>query len=419
MSKTWSVLKNEFINTVTRRSFLVTLVLVPLLPALILGGISLLGGRDSSDGLAGIFQPQPGSQLPEGFVDQARIITDMPEWLSKEQLIRFNQEKDAREAIRSGEIGAYFVIQAEYMTTGAIRYVREDFNPMTGMTASGVINALIQFNLLGADQRRFDTFQTPIIVQSFDLSPDTDEGIDMSNPVAFYIPYGVTMLFYVLIITSASLMMNSVAKEKENRVMEVLMSTVKPTQLLTGKILGLGLVGLLQLVVWLGSGMILLRLGGNTLQIPPNLQLSPVIFIWGIIYFILGYLLYATIMAGVGALVGSVKEASQATFIIILPILIPLMLVGAITNQPNAPMPIILSLIPFTAPNTIMTRLVVTQVPLWQLLLSIGLLLITIVFLIRAVSSMFRAQHLLTGRKFSLVSYLRILLGKDIPATET
>jgi ABC-2 type transport system permease protein len=245
-----------------------------------------------------------------------------------------------------------------------------------------------------------------------------DEGIDMSSPVAFYIPYGMTMLFYVLIITSASLMMNSVAKEKENRVMEVLMSTVKPNQLLTGKILGLGLVGLLQLVVWLGSALIMLRLGGNTLQVPTNLQLSPVILMWGMIYFILGYLLYATIMAGVGALVGNVKEASQATFIIILPILIPLMMVGAIINQPNAPLPMILSLIPFTAPNTIMTRLVVTQVPFWQLLLSIGFLLITIVFLIRAVSGMFRAQLLLTGRKFSLGSYIRLLVGKDIPATE-
>jgi len=418
MSKTWSVLKNEFINTVTRRSFLLTLILVPLIPALILGGIALLGGREATDGLSEIFQPQPGSQLPEGFVDQVRIITDMPEWLSEEQLIRFDQEEDARDAVRSGQISAYFVIPTDYLTTGNIRYVREDFNPMTGMTTSGVINALIQFNLLGADQERFDTFQTPIIVQSFDLSPEMDEGIDMSSPVAFYIPYGMTMLFYVLIITSASLMMNSVAKEKENRVMEVLMSTVKPNQLLTGKILGLGLVGVLQLVVWLGSALIMLRLGGNTLQVPANLQLSPVILMWGMIYFILGYLLYATIMAGVGALVGNVKEASQATFIIILPILIPLMMVGAIINQPNAPLPMILSLIPFTAPNTIMTRLVVTQVPLWQLLLSIGFLLITIVFLIRAVSGMFRAQLLLTGRKFSLGSYIRLLVGKDIPATE-
>jgi len=219
-------------------------------------------------------------------------------------------------------------------------------------------------------------------------------------------------------LSTASLMMNSVAKEKENRVMEVLLSSLKPKDLLTGKILALGLVGLLQLVVWLGSALVMLRLGGTTLQIPPDLQLSPAILVWGVVFFILGYLVYGTIMAGVGALVGSVKEASQATFIIILPILIPLMLVGGIISQPNAILSVILSLIPFTAPNTIMTRLAVTPVPLWQLLTAVVLLLITILLLIRAVSGMFKAQLLLTGKKFSLGLFLRALRGKDLDASE-
>lgn len=190
------------------------------------------------------------------------------------------------------------------------------------------------------------------------------------------------------------------------------MSSIKPRQLLTGKILGLGLVGLLQLVVWLGSALVMLRLGGRTLQLPANAQLSPGLLIWGMIFFVLGYLVYGTIMAGVGALVGSVKEASQATFIVILPILIPLMMVGAIINQPHAPLSVILSLIPFTAPNTIMTRMAASTVPLWQLMLSITLLMVTIVILIRAVSGMFRAQLLLTGQKFSLGLFINTLRGK-------
>jgi ABC-2 type transport system permease protein len=166
-------------------------------------------------------------------------------------------------------------------------------------------------------------------------------------------------------------------------------------------------------VVWLGSALLMLQLGGRTLQFLSDIQLSSGILLWGIVFFILGYLLYATIMAGVGALVGSVKEASQATFIIILPILIPLLLVGVIINQPNAPLPVVLSLIPFTAPNTIMTRLATAPVPLWQLLAAIGLLLITVFILIRAVSGMFRAQFLLTGQKFSLGLFISTLRGKQ------
>ena len=418
MKKTWMVLKTEFINTVTRRSFILTLILVPLVPALILGGISLFGSDQEPEMPGVVPVPDLDDQPAEGFVDLANIITAMPEWLSDDLIISFERESDAYQAALAGEINGYYVIEPDYLESGALRVVRDDFNPMEMIPTSWVIDALIQYNLLGADQQRFELFQNPIEVQNFDLAPDDDEPIDMSSPIAFYVPYGVTMLFYILILSTASLMMNSVAKEKENRVMEVLLSSLKPKDLLTGKILALGLVGLLQLVVWLGSALVMLRLGGTTLQIPPDLQLSPAILVWGVVFFILGYLVYGTIMAGVGALVGSVKEASQATFIIILPILIPLMLVGGIISQPNAILSVILSLIPFTAPNTIMTRLAVTPVPLWQLLTAVVLLLITILLLIRAVSGMFKAQLLLTGKKFSLGLFLRALRGKDLDASE-
>jgi ABC-2 type transport system permease protein len=421
MNKTWTVLKTEFINTVTRRSFILTLILVPLVPAVILGVMSLLGSDQPITWPGAPMPSEPGEIISEGYLDKANIITSLPEWMGEGRLIAYDQEAKARQAVLSGEISGYFVIQPDYLESGSIRYVSQDFNPMTSIDTSWVINALIQYNLLGADQARLEAFQNPIQVQYNDLAPDDAEaGIDIStSPVAFYIPYGMTMLFYVLIVTAASLMMNSVAKEKENRVMEVLMSSIKPRQLLTGKILGLGLVGLLQLVVWLGTALVLLRLGGSTLQIPPEIQLSPAILLWGMVFFILGYLVYATIMAGVGALVGTVKEASQATFIVILPILIPLMMVGAIINQPNALMPVILSLIPFTAPNTIMTRMAVTPIPIWQLLLSISLLILTIILLLRAVAGMFRAQLLLTGKKFSLGLLLRALLGKQLEETES
>lgn len=413
MKKTWLVFKSEFINTVTRRSFLLTLILVPLLPALILGGIALFGGdEDSGDG-GGIFQPPQPESLKEGFIDQAGIITTLPDWVGEERLIAYSSEEAAREATKDGEITGYYLIQQDFIETGAVRYVREDFNPLSALDSTEIIQNVIEFNLLGAEPQRYQLYENPVQLDQVNLDPEELER-DEDNILAFFLPYGVTMLFYVLILTSASLMLNSVAKEKENRVMEILMSSLKPNQLLAGKILGLGLVGLLQMVVWLGSALILLRVGGKTLNIPPSLQLSPEIFFWGIPFFLLGYLLYATIMAGAGALVPNVKESTQATFIVVLPILVPLLMVGVIINQPDAPLPVILSLIPFTAPNTIMTRLAVTTVPLWQLLLSMALLAVTIFFLIRAVAKMFRAQLLLTGKKFSLGLYLKALTGGDL-----
>jgi ABC-2 type transport system permease protein len=412
MNKIFLVLKYEFLNTITRRSFLLTLILVPLVPALILGGISLFGGEDAAENEGGLFQPSQ-EQLTEGYVDQADIISALPPELESDRLMAFPSIEAARQAAVSGEINGFYIIESDYLETGSVQYIREDFNPLSALESTGVIDTVIRYNLLGTDSQRLEAFTNPVQVERIDLRPDDVER-DESSPLAFYVPYGVTMLFYVLIITSASLMMNSVAKEKENRVMEILMSSIKPNQLLTGKILGLGLIGLLQMIVWFGSAFLMLRLGGTTLNIPPSLQPDPQVIFWGIIFFILGYLIYATIMAGVGALVPNVKEATQATFYVILPILVPLMMIGVIIERPNALMPVILSLVPFTAPNTIMTRLAVGPVPLWQLLLSIVLMIMTIFLLIRAVAGMFRAQLLLTGNKFSPGLYLKALLGREV-----
>lgn len=417
MKKMWIVLKTEFIKTVTRRSFILTLILVPLVPALILGGISLLGNDQVENGIGEIFQPAQETQLSEGYVDRAAIISELPEWIDENRLIRFESETAAREAAQAGLITGYYVIQPDYLETGSIQYILNEFNPLSAFDSKTIIDQVINFNLLGTDPQRFALFQLPTITQGINLSPD-EEVRDMTSPIAFFLPYGVTMLFYILIISSASLIMNSVAKEKENRVMEVLLSSIRPNQLLTGKILGLGLVGLLQLVVWMGSALVLLRMGGTTLNIPPDLQLSPSLLFWGITFFILGYLIYATIMAGVGALVPNVKEATQATFIIILPLLVPLMLVGVLINQPNATIAVVLSLIPFTAPNTIMTRLASGPVPLWQLILSIGIMILTILLLIHAVSGMFRAQVLLTGKKFNFAVFVKALLGKRLDQSQ-
>jgi ABC-2 type transport system permease protein len=413
MKNMLSVLKTEFINTITRRSFLLTLILVPLVPALILGVVSLIGGDD--DGGGNIFQPEPPSQIADGYIDQAGIIEEIPEWVGEDRLVGFASESEARQAASQGEIDGYYLIPSDFIQTGNIRYMSPNFSPLTALDSSWTITTSIDYNLVGADPMRLQAFQNPVQVTRIDLAPE-EEQRDESSILAFYLPYGITMLFYVLIITTASLMLNSVAKEKENRVMEILLSSITPRQLLTGKILGLGLVGLLQTSLWLGTAVLLLQLGGRTLNIPPSLIPPPQILIWGIIFFILGYLIYATIMAGVGALIPNIKEASQATFYVILPLLIPLVMVSVLIEEPNAPVAVILSLIPFTAPNTIMTRMATTSVPLWQLLVAIGLMILTIVFLIRGVAGMFRAQLLLTGKKFKIGTFIKALFGK-MPST--
>jgi ABC-2 type transport system permease protein len=220
------------------------------------------------------------------------------------------------------------------------------------------------------------------------------------------------MLFYIIILSAASLLLSSVAKEKENRTMEILLATVTPQQLLSGKIIGLGLLGLLQVVVWVGTGRILLARGATTFNLSQAFQLPPSFLFWGLLFFLLGYAVYASLMAGLGALVPNLREATQATILVIFPLIIPIVLLSVLIQQPNGTLAVVLSLFPLTAPVAMMTRLAAGSVPLWQTVLSAVLLAITAVLIVRSVARMFRAQTILSGQPFSPKLFISTLFGK-------
>ncbi|NTW45382.1 MAG: ABC transporter permease, partial [Anaerolineaceae bacterium] len=247
-------------------------------------------------------------------------------------------------------------------------------------------------------------FETEILSTEGDRDPE--------NGLTFFIPYIVTMMFYIIILGSSSLMLNSITNEKTNRVMEILMTSINPTQMLTGKIVALGIVGLMQTIIWSVSGFLLLRLSGRTMDLASSFQLPISILFWGILFFIAGYTLYASLMAGLGAMVPNLKEASQATTILVIPMIIPLMFMGAIIDKPNGMISLILSLFPLTAPVTMMTRLASGNVPLWQILLSLFLIFAFSYLVIRSVSNLFRAQTLLSGQEFKLKYFFNALRGK-------
>jgi ABC-2 type transport system permease protein len=223
----------------------------------------------------------------------------------------------------------------------------------------------------------------------------------------------VTMLFYIIILSAASLLLSSVAKEKENRVIEILMMSLTPRQLLTGKIVGLGLMGLVQTIAWVGTGRVLLAFSGTTFNIPIAFQLPASFLVWALIFFLLGYAVYASLMAGLGALVPNLREASQATILVIFPLIIPIFLLSILIEQPNGMLAVILSVFPLTSPVAMMTRLASGEVPFWQIMLAVVFLALTAVFVVRSVARMFRAQTILSGQPFSRKVFFQALLGKS------
>jgi len=228
----------------------------------------------------------------EGFVDHAGIIKSVPASL-QDVLKPFASEDKARAALNSGEISAFYLLPADFVKTGSVYYYRPDFNPLGGSTRSSTFTDLVNYWLVNGDEVISNRIADPLNTQTVLLNPQPVREKD--NALTFFIPYGVTMLFYILIMGSASLMLNNITTEKSNRMMEILMTSMTPTQMLTGKIIALGLAGLLQTVVWAGAGYALLRISGTSFNLPIAFQLPLSILLWGIFLFIGGYTLYASI----------------------------------------------------------------------------------------------------------------------------
>jgi ABC-2 type transport system permease protein len=407
VKNTWLVLRQEVINTLTRRSFLLTAFGIPLISAAIFTAVSVLN-KTAPQAVSGILNPT-GTEvsLPEGFVDQSGLIETIPENVSEDALRAYKDEASAKQALLSGEISAYYLIPDDYLRLGQVIYVGSEFNPMDAYDRGSSIDEVLRFNLLGGDISLANIVSSPFALQVMVLHPSTR--LDQDSPLTFFIPYGVMLLYYMLILMSAGFLVSSLNKERESRVLEIMLATITPRELLAGKFIGLGLMGLLINILWVGSAYGLMILSGTTFRLPPELQFAPHVLLWGGVYFLLGYAVYASLLGAVGAMLPNLRETSQATVVVIMPMIIPLMFISVMVEQPNGLLAIGLSLFPLTSPVTMMLRLTVTTVPLWQLLLSVIILLLTAILILRAVASLFRAQTMLSGQPLSLKNIFRLI----------
>jgi ABC-2 type transport system permease protein len=406
------VIRYEILSTVLRRSFLLTAFGVPIASALIFAAVSFFN-RPASAGIASLM-PQPSAALvtTEGYVDESGLIKIIPPFVPEGALRSYPDITAVRKALERKEINAYYLIPADYLSSGEIIIVRPDFNPFSAFAESDLIRQTLDVNLLEGDVRLASKIEKPLNLETRVEQPEVQR--DQSDPLTFFLPYGVGMVYYVVILMSASLLLNSVTKEKENRILEILVSAITSRQLFTGKLIGLGLVGLFQAVLWVGTGYLLLQFSGQTLDVPADFQLPLSFLGWGLLFFLLGYGLYASIMAAMGALVPNLREASQATFVIILPLLVPLMAVSLLVSDPNGGVALVLSLFPFTAPVAMMARLAATQVPWWQLVTAVILLIVTVIWFVRVAAHLFRAQVLFSGQPFDLRRLFHALMGEAL-----
>ncbi len=418
MRKTFSILTHELIVSITRRSFLLFGVLLPIGAML---GLALFARV--SAGAAGAAQGEADDEQTtqaEGFVDHSGLVQSLPRDVPAGLLLRFDTEAEAQAALAAGEISSYYLIPADHLESGELTYVRTNYSPMAADRQDRVMRWTLLYNLVGADQEAAQRIWTPMLLQVEDLAAlqATDGACTRpgpyceDNPVLRMLPMFVTVGFFAILMSGAGILMRGVSSEKQNRVMEVLLLSTSARRLLVGKIIGRGLASLLATAAWVVSGYLTLAVGGSVLNIPEGFAIPASVVYWTIVYFILGYAVYASLMAGAGALVPDLKEISAATWVVASPLFLGYFLAIVGIDAPNGPLAVAISLFPLTAPVGMVMRLTIGGVPGWQLALSIGLLALTAALAVQLSARMFRAQDLLSGQSFSPRRYLRALVGR-------
>jgi ABC-2 type transport system permease protein len=226
------------------------------------------------------------------------------------------------------------------------------------------------------------------------------------------LPMMITLVLYSAILMSASYLLRAISEEKKNRLMEVLLLSVSPGQMLAGKTVACGIAGLLQLALLYLIGYLLFFGTGWLGRMPAWVHFSPAVLLWSALLCLLGYGVYATLHAGAGALMADWRSSRGISVILAMPALIGFYITLFSGDDPHGLLITVGSLFPLTAPFAMISRLIRDSVPLWQLLVSCAGMALTAYAIMRAVTAMFHAQNLLSGEPLTVRRYIRALLSR-------
>ena len=222
-------------------------------------------------------------------------------------------------------------------------------------------------------------------------------------------------ILYMSLLLYGVTTMRSIMEEKSTRIMEILLSSVRPFPLMAGKILGVGAVGLTQFLIWAGSGALLLGYGEMMLRMLTggtasfHLQLPMTLWLWFVVYFLGGYFLYSSLFAALGAAVSNEQAASQAQFPVTMLLVASFIMFPVVVRNPDSTLSVALTMVPFFSPILMVMRVALEPPPLWQMLLSVGILAVTTVVMVYASAKIYRVGVLMYGKRPSFLELLRWL----------
>lgn len=313
----------------------------------------------------------------------------------------YDSLETGKAALDAGEIDVLYVVEEDYVASGTVSTYAEGFSLDLVSSDQVVVESYILTSLLrNADPEVYERLllrlQNPANIGEHRLDAGAQTRAENEDQ-GFVLVYAFGIILMMAIFWGGGYVMQSIVQEKESRIIEIMLSSVRPLPLLVGKVLAMGTLSLLQVVLLLGTFLYLGGQAETVIEGLGNLEVEPYIVILMVVYFVLGYLLYGSLMAGIGALSTTARESQNFVSIVTLPAVVPFFFLSIFVEEPNGTLATLFSLVPLTAPLSMGMRMSIVDVPADQLALSIGLLAVAVAFALWFAARLFRVNTLLMG----------------------
>jgi ABC-2 type transport system permease protein len=414
------IARREFLYTVKRREFLLVTFGLPIFYVFLMGIASVATGSAIRSAQTGRPQPKAiGFYDRTGKFDRATLGETRDGIAGKV----FDSLEAGQKAVKDKEIRSLVEIPADFAKTGTL-IVYAPARRGTVFSGGGNRNEggsaytgrLRRAALAGktdADTITLVTRDTSATTRYYDAETGKFGPPNVFAEVGkLVVPYAFSFLLMMSVLMGSSYLVHGIAEEKENRVIEVLLSAASSEELLAGKIIGLGGASLLQLGIWLSGGLITVAVIAMNAPQAAALATGPGVVATAITMFLLGFCLYATLMAGIGSLGTSWKESQQMSGMAVMPLVMPLIMMPVFLETPNGPVAQFLSYFPFTAPIGMMLRIAAGGGSAWEVALSAVVLIITVVLSVKFAARLFRLSLLMYGQRPSTGLIMKHLFAR-------
>jgi ABC-2 type transport system permease protein len=422
MHKTLIIAKREYLERVRSRSFVIMTLLIPALMfgVTVVPTLLMNKGSGESKHIAVVAADRDTAEMIRTRIEEKQDEKSLDAKPTKKRGMtpaHFSVEvstdtTDSSRVALTGRVNNKQLDGFLWATPEAIKAHKIDF--VTRDTSSFIENSILGQSVSDALRRNalkdkgLKEDDIDAALQPVDVEPRSPLGKDAPNPqVMFFATLGMVMVLYMTVLLYGINVMRSILEEKTSRIMEVMLSTASAKEMMAGKILGVGAIGLTQVAIWAGASLIFaagpLVASGDMLKGVLTIKL----LVFFPLYFLLGYVLYSTLCAAVGSMVNSEQEAQQLQFLVMMPMILSMVVIMQIFQHPNSPLAFWGSMFPFTAPLVMFTRIAMQTPPPWQIALSIALMLATIYGMIWLCGRIYRVGILMYGKKPNLPEILK------------